>query len=114
MDQQMMNKKQDGGQKGDGQSAFGSMGEQGDTGLSNLAYDWVTLLHEKTKGLRAYESYIEDARQMNATQCVELLERIRENDRRQVEEIKQHVMQVLGGQMGQQLDEQSSNKQLSV
>jgi hypothetical protein len=74
---------------------------QGDTGLSDLAYDWVTILHHKTKALRAYSDYIDDARKANSQECADLMQRIFEADRRQVEEIKQHVMQVLGGKMGQ-------------
>ena len=78
-----------------------SLEGDGDTGLSNLAYDWVTILHNKAKGLRAYEDYIRDARQANAQECVSLLERIRDADRRQVDEIKQHVEKVLGHKAGQ-------------
>lgn len=30
--------------------------------LSDLAYDWTTVLPEKAKALQAYDKYIEDAR----------------------------------------------------
>jgi hypothetical protein len=111
MDQQMGQNQQNANPQ-QKMSAGNQPGSQSDTGLDNLAYDWVTLLHEKTKGLRAYDSYIQDARQMKAQDCVELLERIRDADRRQVEEIKQHVMQTLGGQMGGQMGGNLDSKQM--
>lgn len=68
---------------------------QTDTGLNDLAYDWITILAHKTKGLRAYSTYLEDARKANATQCVDLLERIHNSDLQMVAEIKQHLAHVL-------------------
>ena len=88
------------GQAGYDEDYSSKSADMSDTGLSELAYDWVTILHNKTKGLRAYATYIEDARKANAQECVDLLERIRDADRRMVEEIKDHVAQVLAGKMG--------------
>jgi hypothetical protein len=71
-------------------------GEAAGTGISDLAFDWLTILQNKAKALRAYDTYINDARRANASECVSLLERIRDADRRQVEEIKRHMEAVLG------------------
>lgn len=70
------------------------------TGLSDLAYDLVTVLSNKAKGARAYEAYIEDARRANATECAQLLERLWKEDQRQIEELKQHIEVVLGDESG--------------
>jgi rubrerythrin len=71
-------------------------------GLSDLAYDWVTLVQNKAQALQAYDKYIEDARQAGSQECVELFQRIHEADKRHLEEAKRHLMMVLGGQMGGQ------------
>jgi hypothetical protein len=70
--------------------------------LSDLAYDWITVIQNKAQALRAYDQYIEDARKANSPECVKLFERIRDEDTRQLQEAKQHLQQVLGGQMGDQ------------
>lgn len=72
-----------------------------DTGLSDLAYDWITILKKKAEALRAYNIYLEDARKAHSQECIDLLQRIRDADRRQIDEIKQHVQDVLIGKMSQ-------------
>jgi len=69
-------------------------------GLSDLAYDWITLVQNKAQALQAYDKYIEDARKAGSQECVELFQRIHEDDKRHLEEAKRHLMMVLGGQMG--------------
>jgi rubrerythrin len=66
-----------------------------DHGLSNLAYDWITLIQNKAQALRAYDSYIKDAEQAGSQACVELFRRIHDEDMRQLEEAKQHLMMVM-------------------
>src|SRR4051812_23521622 len=36
--------------------------------ISDLMFDWVTVLHSKAEGLHAYEKYIKDAERENATE----------------------------------------------
>lgn len=69
--------------------------------LSDLAYDWVTIIQHKSEALRAYEQYINDAEQANSKECVELMRKIYESDARHVQEATQHLMEVLQGRMGQ-------------
>ncbi len=67
-------------------------------GVDDLTYDLVTILHQKSKGLEAYDQYIKDA-QLN-DEAVELLERIRKQDRQVVEELRDclaHVIKPDGG-----------------
>lgn len=72
-------------------------------GLSNLAYNLVTILENKAKAAHAYETYKEDARQEGSPDCVALIERIHQDDLRHIDELKQYVASVLaGGKLGAQ------------
>jgi rubrerythrin len=73
-----------------------------DHGLSDLAYDWVTVVQNKAQALKAYDAYIEDARKAGSQECVELFQRIHADDMRHLEEAKQHLQMVLSGQVGAQ------------
>lgn len=59
--------------------------------MSDLMYDWVTVLHNKAEGLNAYEKYIKDAAEAGSQECVEMFRRLHEQDARMVQEIKDHV-----------------------
>jgi methylase of polypeptide subunit release factors len=59
--------------------------------ISDLMYDWLTVLHNKAEGLAAYEKYIKDAREAGSDECVEMFRRLHEHDARMVQEIKDHV-----------------------
>ena len=59
--------------------------------ISDLMYDWLTVLQNKAEGVNAYEKYIRDAEEAGSTECVEMLRRIHEQDVRMLEEIKDHV-----------------------
>lgn len=69
--------------------------------LTDLAYDWVTIIQHKSEALRAYQEYMRDAQQANSPECVQLMQQIYEQDARHVQEATRHLMQVLQGQMGQ-------------
>jgi methylase of polypeptide subunit release factors len=66
--------------------------------ISDLTYDWLTVLQSKAEGLNAYEKYIQDAKQENAQECVELFQRLYEQDARQVQEIRDHLMRTMSRQ----------------
>jgi hypothetical protein len=68
--------------------------------LNDLMYDWITILHEKSKGLEAYEKYLKDAEAANAPECVTMLKKIHEADTRQLEEIRDHVFRMVAKQQG--------------
>jgi hypothetical protein len=59
--------------------------------LSDLMYDWLTVLQNKAEGLSAYEKYIQDAEAAGATACVEMLRKLHERDSQMVRDIKDHV-----------------------
>jgi ferritin-like metal-binding protein YciE len=59
--------------------------------MSDLMYDWVTVLHNKAEGLAAYEKYIQDAEAAGSQECVEMFRRLHEQDARMAQEVKDHV-----------------------
>ena len=63
--------------------------------ISNLMFDWLTVLQSKAEGLHAYEKYIRDAEQENARECVEMFRKLHENDTKQVQEIRDHVTKMM-------------------
>lgn len=68
--------------------------------LSDLAYDWVTIIQHKSEALRAYQEYMRDAKSANSPECESLMRQIFEDDARHVQEATQHLMKVLQGGMG--------------
>ena len=64
-------------------------------GVSDLEYDWVTVLHEKGKAIAAYDKYIEDAKKADSQPCIELLESLKQSDSEQMQKIKEHLMEVM-------------------
>jgi len=63
--------------------------------ISDLMYDWLTVLQSKAEGINAYEKYIRDAEKQNATDCVEMFRKLYDQDIRQVEEIKEHLKHMM-------------------
>jgi len=59
--------------------------------ISDLMYDWLTVLQSKAEGVNAYEKYIRDAEEAGSTEGAEMFRRIHEQDVRMLEEIKDHV-----------------------
>ena len=63
--------------------------------ISDLMYDWLTVLQSKAEGVNAYEKYIKDAEKEGAQQCVELFRKLHEQDVRQIQEIKDHLRRAM-------------------
>jgi predicted ribosome quality control (RQC) complex YloA/Tae2 family protein len=64
-------------------------------GIDNLTYDIVTVLHEKAKGLEAYNEYLKDAQ--GDQKCTQLFQRLQQQDRQAVQELQQHLKELLSG-----------------
>ena len=71
---------------------------QGNFPLDDLTYDMVTLLYEKSKGLQAYDKYLQDAQ--SSPPCTQLLQQLRQQDEDAVRQLQDHVKQLLNGTMG--------------
>ena len=62
--------------------------------LSDLAYDVIAILHEKSQALEAYDDYLEDAEENDEVR--ELLEDIREQDEENVRRLEQLLPLLIG------------------
>jgi uncharacterized protein YfcZ (UPF0381/DUF406 family) len=63
--------------------------------ISNLEYDFISVLHNKAEAVQAYENYIKDAKDANSQPCVELFQKLRQSEIEQVHEIRNHLQEVM-------------------
>ena len=63
--------------------------------ISDLEYDLLTVLQNKAEALQSYQTYIQDAQQANSQPCVELLQRLQQQDQQHAQEIRQHLQEVM-------------------
>jgi hypothetical protein len=66
--------------------------------ISNVAYDLITVIYEKSKGLEAYQRYVKDAQ--GNDQLANLFQQIFEQDRHHIQQLQQQLQQVLSSQAG--------------
>jgi hypothetical protein len=78
-------------------AAMASAGTAGNP-VSDLMYDWLTVLQSKAEGLNAYDKYIRDAEKEDSPDCVQLFRRLKERDAEMVREVKDHVAQMMAKQ----------------
>ena len=67
--------------------------------IDNVLYDVVTVLHEKSKGLEAYDKYDRDLQGNN--QIKQIFDEIRRNDEQAVQRLRECLTQLVG-QQGEQ------------
>lgn len=80
-------------------SRSGQSSSQGGQGkIDNVLYDVVTVLHEKSKGLEAYDKYDRDLQ--NNNEVKEIFDEIRRNDEQAVQRLQDCLRELLseGGQ----------------
>jgi len=63
--------------------------------ISNLEYDLLTVLQNKSEALQAYEKYMQDAQEIGSQPCVELFKKLQQQDMQQAQEIRQHLQEVM-------------------
>ena len=68
--------------------------------LSDLAYDWITLMQNKAQALMAYDQYIKDAEAAGSAECAAFFRKVHDADKAQLEEARHHLVAVLQGKMG--------------
>ncbi len=68
--------------------------------ISDLAYDWITLIQNKAQALMAYDQYIKDAEQAGSAECAAFFRKVHDADKAQLAEAKLHLIAVLQGKMG--------------
>lgn len=63
--------------------------------ISNLEYDLLTALHNKAEAVKAYDTYIQDAQQIDSQPCVQLFQKLQQADVEQAQEIRHHLQEVM-------------------
>ncbi len=81
-------------------------GNTASRGIDNLTYNIVTLLHEKAKGLEAFEQYEKDAK--GHDEIIELLQNLRSRQEEDVQELNQCLQELYGG--GEMMDEEEDEE----
>ncbi|MEG4105699.1 hypothetical protein [Microcoleus sp. S13_C5] len=71
------------------------MNTNGSTVISNLEYDLLTVLQNKSEALKAYDSYMKDAQEMGSQPCAELFQKLQQADMQHAQEIRQHLQEVM-------------------
>jgi rubrerythrin len=63
--------------------------------ISNLEYDLLTVLQNKSEALKAYETYMQDAQEIGSEPCVQLFQKLQQEDMQHAQEIRQHLQEVM-------------------
>ncbi|HEY9693775.1 MAG TPA: hypothetical protein V6D15_16340 [Oculatellaceae cyanobacterium] len=63
--------------------------------ISNLEYDLLTALQNKSEAIKAYETYIQDAQELNSQPCVELFQKLHQEDIKHIQELRHHLQEVM-------------------
>lgn len=71
------------------------MPDNGNRAMSNLEYDLLTALKHKAEALKAYDTYIQDAQELQSQPCVELFQKLQKADMDQAQEIRHHLQEVM-------------------
>ncbi len=71
------------------------MNTNGNSVISNLEYDLLTVLQNKSEALKAYETYMKDAQEIGSQPCAELFQKLQQADMEHAQEIRQHLQQVM-------------------
>lgn len=67
----------------------------GTQAISDLEYDLLTVLQSKAEALNAYDKYIQDAQAIGSQPCVELFQKLQQQDIQQAQEIRHHLQEVM-------------------
>lgn len=84
------------------------MQSSGNFPLDNLSYDLITIIHEKSKALEAYDKYLRDAQGNDRVR--QSLEKIRQQDEQCIQELSQHLGYVLSQAEGQKSQSSGSSQ----
>jgi hypothetical protein len=85
----------------------GRSSSTGGEGLDDLTYNVITVLHEKSKGLEAYETYIEDA--SDNEEVRQIFEELRDQDLEAVGRLEECLQQLMGSG-GEEMEEEEDEE----
>lgn len=63
--------------------------------ISDLEFDLVRVLQNKAEAVQTYGKYIEDAQSIGSQPCVELFQKLQQQDMQHAQEIRQHLQEVM-------------------
>jgi len=72
--------------------------------LDNNTYNVITVIHEKSKGLEAFDQYIEDADE----ELREIFQEIRDQDTRYIEQLQEHLRRLIASGEGAESEEEEA------
>lgn len=70
-------------------------GNSNSQAINNLEYDLLSVLHNKSEAIKAYDTYIQDAQEMQSEPCVQLFEQLRDSEMQQAQEVRRHLQEVM-------------------
>jgi rubrerythrin len=71
------------------------MATNGKKAINDLEFDLLAVLKNKAEAVQIYDTYIQDAQQADSQPCVKLLQKLQKEDTKHVEELRQHLQQVM-------------------
>ncbi len=63
--------------------------------ISDLEYDLLTVLKNKSEAIQMYNTYIKDAQNIDSKPCVELFQKLKQEETKQAEEVRRHLQEVM-------------------
>jgi pyruvate/2-oxoacid:ferredoxin oxidoreductase alpha subunit len=72
--------------------------------LDNNTYNVITVIHEKSKGLEAFDQYIEDANE----ELREIFAEIRDQDTRYIEQLQDHLRRLIASGEGAESEDEEA------
>ncbi|NJO42208.1 MAG: hypothetical protein HC769_03600 [Cyanobacteria bacterium CRU_2_1] len=63
--------------------------------ISDLEYNLLTVLKNKSEAVQLYETYIQDAQNAGSQPCVELFQKLQQADREHAHEVRRHLQEVM-------------------
>jgi rubrerythrin len=63
--------------------------------VSDLEYDWLTVMQNKAEAMNAYEKYIKDAEEANSQECIELFRKLKQAEAEHIQEVRKHLLKVM-------------------
>ena len=72
--------------------------------LDNNTYNVITVIHEKSKGLEAFDQYIEDADE----ELREIFQEIRDQDTRYIEQLQEQLRLLIASDEGAESEEEEA------
>jgi hypothetical protein len=85
-------------------SSSSSRSRGNDFPLDNNTYNVITVIHEKSKGLEAFDEYLQDADE----ELREIFQEIREQDTRAIEQLQEHLRRLFGSEGAESEDEEAA------